>query len=278
MAVHPGRPEEPPSDSRPDPDDPIHIVPPTEERIPADDHWPATQHSVIRDLEGQGEPGRRELRVDLMRTYRPSLLEFYVKCAGDARFPRVENRERAGILEEAEEVVDFYFAKRIENLIPKWKSYRREHPREPARYLRVFIRQDFRFHCLEEFRRQRRDHRAESLPDGDALGCDADPPDVVIDRESRRRFAEKELGPIVQAAIEETIDTFDRELHQDLCILARERLLLERPFDEFADRLTCNRTAARQRLHRFRKRFARILREHLELHGGGALGYLEDLS
>jgi DNA-directed RNA polymerase specialized sigma24 family protein len=244
-----------------------------EEESRSSGFWPETAHTLYSGLRDATPEARAEIHQHIMRVYRNSLLQFYTRVSrvGDARFPQLPDARRTDLQTHAQEVVDGYFAKRVGNLIAKWQAYRERNPEAPGRSLRVFIRQDFRYHCLEELRADRqRQERVESLPTELSI------PDLDLTDPVRRELAQFELSALVRIAIERVMQTYPAEQREELGIIVEERMLQERTYASFSDRLGCSIQTARQRLLRFKERMSLVLLELIEEQGGSPADYMED--
>lgn len=243
-------------------------------RLPGDEHWPATHYTLYAEnLEG-GEPGKLLCSRHVMSVYRDSLIRFYLACSGSERFPRLPKRNaQLSDLEQAEDVVHDYFAKRAEELVPKWLHFRSEQPGSSPIHLRAFIKQDFRYHCLEALRSDHRFHRrARPLEADDHQAAD------VLPETLQRETTELEVKALVQVAIDLVLDTFPENERDELRVLVENRILRQRRYQEFESDLHCSLQSARQKVVRFRRKLIPIVRDLIRQQGDSLEDLIGDLS
>jgi len=72
------------------------------------------------------------------------------------------------------------------------------------------------------------------------------------------------------------MQTYPAEQREELGIIVEERMLQERTYASFSDRLGCSIQTARQRLLRFKERMSLVLLELIEEQGGSPADYMED--
>jgi hypothetical protein len=223
------------------------FVDPASEDTDSGDSWPETLSSQFQELIERGDAGRRVLAGRLMELYKDSLIRLYIRVSkpGDGRLPRVPMRqERATLDEQAQEVVHEYFSKRAKDLIPKWQKYKTENPNGRALRLRVFIRQDFRWHCHEMLRRETRYiNRALELEE-ENYDSQSDWLDGVI-HELDRIDDEAEL----KLAIELTLQSYGAD--QSYMRTLVEGRLAGREYETLCQQLGGSKDMARQRWFRF---------------------------
>jgi hypothetical protein len=242
--------------------------------LPPDDHWPRTAYTLYSEHLREGGAGELLCSRHVMEVYRDSLIAFFLGCAGKPGFPRPPKRAKDLSDEDhAVDVVHDYFAKRAEQLIPKWVRFREGNTESPARHLRVFIRQDFRNHCRESIRsEQRYSGRARDLATVEFEAMD-------LGDELRRETTYREASALVRLALGIVLGSRESEAdREDLLVLAENRVLDERPYEEFRDQLRCEIPHARQKVVRLKRKLTAVLRDLVREQGDTIHELLEDLS
>lgn len=241
-------------------------------RLPKDDHWPPTHYTIYSNGLEQGDAGKRQCSIHVMTVYRDSLIKFYRSCSGSTDFPRIPKRDSYLSDEDhAADVVHDYFAKRSENLIIKWARSREQAAPGSPQHLRGFIKQDFRYHCLEMLRQDLRFHRRARELTPEALPTT--PPPADVQRETTRL----ELTGLVRMAIDIALEVHSPAERTELRVLAENRFLHERRYSEFVSQLSCGIEAARKKASRLKDRLLPILRDLIRAQGDSIAELREDL-
>lgn len=241
--------------------------------LPGDEHWPATHYTLYSDRLHQGEPGRQLCTEHVMEVYRDSLIRFYLGCSGTTGFPRLP--KRTALLSDVEHAVDIvheYFAKRAEQLIPKWVQHRSERAGPGPNHLRSFIKQDFRFHCLELYRLDRRYHGK-----AQELGEHHDVETLAVSNSVQKETTELELTALIRLAVESTLLEFAEGDRAELRVLVENRVLLQRRYKDFETEFQCTLQNARQKVVRFRRRLVPVIRDLIRQQGDSIAELMGDL-